>query len=397
MIEEKLGGVHLELVEKAQRLAREKIRDRAEDLDKRNAFPEETFADLHREGLTRLCVPKAQGGWGLGPDGDDALPVWLVTKTIAAADSSTSHCQQVHNNTCHCVGLMGTEDQKERFLRPVVDEGAVFGFWGSEQSGQPPTGGRHQLTLAKKVKGGREITGTKYYCTNAGAARYGVVFVYPEEAEKPLQNLLLAVVDCRSSGVKVEPEWWDHATGMRSTVSHKVVFDRVFVPDEDFLGEPGDYWTMEIQARYLPQFSANFVGTATGVFDYYVQYLKERKRPLRSPHNQHYVAEARILLVTMDLMLEHVAALYRERRMSEAFHASRMLRAYCEESARSVIELMQRCGGSSITMKPHPTERVLRDWNFYCRHESVDLIYSAIGREELGIMSEVGPAQFGFA
>lgn len=50
---------------------------------------------------------------------------------------------------------------------------------------------------------------------------------------------------------------------------------------------------------------------------------------------------------------------------------------------RRVIDLVQACCGSSIYLKPSPLERVLRDWQFYCRHENLDLILTAISRHGL--------------
>jgi alkylation response protein AidB-like acyl-CoA dehydrogenase len=396
MLKERLSLDSLALVDKAEKIAAQVVAPCAEKWDRDNRFPDELFAALREAGLNATCVPRELGGLGIGPDTDDPLPVWLITKTLAAADSASCHCQQVHTNMTHTVALLGTAEQKERFLRPVVENGAIFGGWGSEQNGQPPSGPRGKFTLARRRPGGWELSGRKYYSTNAGAAKYAIVFAMPDEVPNPMSEMLLCAVDCESPGVKVRPQWWDGATGMRATVSHEVEFDRVFVGDEAIIGPPGAYWPQQIQARYLPQFSANFQGVGTHFFDYAVNYLRERRRT-GDPFIHVHLAEAKVLLTSAELMLGETAELYRQRNYPKAFDFSRMLRAYSQEAVQRVIDLVQACCGSSIYMEPGPVSRMLRDWQFYCRHENLELILGAVGRSIFELGGDAGPEAFGFA
>lgn len=183
---------------------------------------------------------------------------------------------------------------------------------------------------------------------------------------------------------------------MRATVSHQVTFDRVFVGDDAVIGPPGAYWTQQVQARYLPQFSANFQGVGSHVFEYGLNYLRERRRG-KDPFVQHHMAEAQVLLASAELLLGETARLYRSRSYPQAFHYSRMLRAYSEMAVRRVIEMVQACCGSSIYMEPSPMTRIMRDWQFYCRHENLDLILGAIGRSIFELGGEASPEAFGFA
>lgn len=249
--------------------------------------------------------------------------------------------------------------------------------------------------MAHRVDGGYELTGRKFYSTNAGAAKYGLVFAYPDDVDNPLDHLMLLAVDCEGPGVHVHEAWWDAATGMRSTGSHEVEFDRAFVDDESVIGPPGAYWTRQVQARYLPQFSSNFQGVGAHMFDHAMRYITERRRT-KSDFTQRYMAEARIQLTAAELMLGRAADLYRERRMTEAYDASRMVRAFSEFAVRRVIELVQASCGSSFYMGQGEMERVLRDWQFYSRHENVDLILRALGRSEFGLGGEGTAAAFGF-
>lgn len=207
MLKDELSENSLVLVEEAERIAREVVTLNAETWDRENRFPHELFAALQRAGLNAMCVPKECGGLGIGPDTDDPLPVWLVTKTLASADSAGCHSQQVHTNMTHTIALLGTDQQKQRFLRPVAEAGAIFGGWGAEQNGRPRSDGRAAFTAARRVAGGYEITGDKFYATNAGAAKFAIVFAVPENSANPGGELLLCAVDCGAPGVTVAPRW----------------------------------------------------------------------------------------------------------------------------------------------------------------------------------------------
>ncbi|MPY94762.1 MAG: hypothetical protein GEV08_17380 [Acidimicrobiia bacterium] len=383
----------------AAAVAAEVSAPRAATWDRDNAFPAELFAALHEVGLDAMTVPYHLGGLGLGPDAPepDPLTVWLVTRALAGADSASSHAVQVHTNAVHCLAMLGTDEQQERYLRPVVEEGAVFGFWGSEQSGAPAGSGdgRPRFTVARRVEGGWLLSGRKFYSTNARGARYGIVFAVPEGARNAMADLLLFVVDCRGEGVNVAREWWDRATGMRATTSDEVVLDGVFVPDHGVIGEPGAYWSHNVQARYLPQFSANFQGVGRHFVDHASRYVSDRGRS-GEVEARRRIGEANVQLASADALLCKVAELYEARDLPAAYHHSRMLRSFSQLAVERVIRLTLDACGASVHFDVHPFSRMLRDWESYSRHERLDLLLEALGGEDLSGTIAAGPAAFGF-
>jgi alkylation response protein AidB-like acyl-CoA dehydrogenase len=380
------GG--LALVEKAEQIASQVVAPLAPIWDKESRFPYELFSALHAAGLDSVFVPKEHGGLGLGPDTDDALTPWLVTKAIASADSSCSQCQQVHNNCCYTIAAVGSEQQRRSYFGSVVEQSVVMGGWGSE--------GGDGTTIAKKVPGGYELNGRKLFATNAGVARRALVTAFPEGKFNTTTDLLNFMINCESPGFRVEPGWWERATGMRASVSHEVVLDKLFVKDEDMLGAPGSYLSLQLQARVVPNFAANFQGVGSHVFDYGLNYLRQRKR-FNDSFVQHHMAEAQTLLISAELMLAHTARLYSERKHDAAFHSSRMVRAYSESAVARVLDLVEASCGSSFHLMPSPMERVLRDWHFYRRHENRDLILSSMGKTIFGLGGETSAAAFGFS
>ena len=53
-----------ELLAIATTLGRDRFAPRSAQIDRDAVFPYENYADMHRAGLLRICIPEASGGWG---------------------------------------------------------------------------------------------------------------------------------------------------------------------------------------------------------------------------------------------------------------------------------------------------------------------------------------------
>lgn len=382
-----------ELVETAESLV-PRFAGRAARYDKENQFPAENFAELREHNFLALTIPEEYGGLGLGIDNGDPLTLWLITKNIAKGDNATGQCLQVHTNVTQFISVNGTEEQKRRYLTDVVTNGAVTGGWGSEPPmvvlGQPA---RRAGSFAKRVQGGYIINGEKYYCTNAGAAKYGGVGFVVEGARDAAEGMVMLMVDTSTPGVTVKPEWWNDATGMRATVSHLVKFDGVFVGDDQVIGKPGDYVRTKFQAKVLPQFASNFLGGAEAALDFALEYLKSKKR-LDDPYVQHYLADMRMNVQTITLWLYHTAWLWQAGQVEQGQLAGHMYRCISEELSGKVIHAaIQACGATS-TMSQYPLERIHRDLTYYLKHENCDSIKATIGKAVAGLEYNAGMKDF---
>lgn len=87
-----------ELVERVDRLVRERIVPRSESYDGAPEVPIEDMQHLHREGWLLANLPRKYGGLGYGLEGDDPLAFFLIIENLAYGNPSTAHCFQVRNN-----------------------------------------------------------------------------------------------------------------------------------------------------------------------------------------------------------------------------------------------------------------------------------------------------------
>jgi hypothetical protein len=96
--------------------ARERLAPCAARWDRDSIFPREALAELARLGAFGMTVPERYGGAGL-----DYLSLALALEEIAAGDGAISTIVSVQNSVvCGPILAFGSDEQKERFLKPLA-------------------------------------------------------------------------------------------------------------------------------------------------------------------------------------------------------------------------------------------------------------------------------------
>lgn len=190
----------------------------AAERDATDQFIAGHYPDLKKRGLLTLLVPDSLGGGGAS-HGD----VCRVLRHMATYDPSTALAVAMHQ---HLVAAQvfahrqGTE-RATQTLRRIVDEDLVLVSTGArdwlESSGE-----------MERVDGGYRLTARKAFASGSLVGDIAITsapYHHPEDA----WQVLHFGVPLSADGVTVEQDW--HAHGMRSTGSHTLRFERVFVPD----------------------------------------------------------------------------------------------------------------------------------------------------------------------
>jgi butyryl-CoA dehydrogenase len=208
------------------------------------------------------------------------------------------------------IGVYGTPEQKERWLRPMA-----AGKLRVSLSMTEPDGGTDVLgamkTFANRIDGGWVINGAKMWTTAAKVADRLLVLARTEkEVEKKHQGLTLFFVDAKTPGITATllPK-----LGMRAMGSCSVTYDEVFVPDEDVLGEPGKAWYMMLPTLNNERImvGAQCLGAMDGVLEDALDYARQRKAFGKIIGQfqaiQHYIADIATWRQTTELLLYYVA------------------------------------------------------------------------------------------
>ena len=271
-------------------------------------YPFELWDKLAAQGFFGIGVEEQYGGVGgdimmqmifareFARNAGGLLWVWGVT-SFAGAKS---------------VGVYGTPEQKERFLRPIAAGKLRVAISVTEPDGGTDVLGAMK-TYATRVPGGWKVSGAKMWTTGARVAdRLLVLARTDRDVSKRHQGLTLFFIDAKSPGITATllPK-----LGMRAMGSCSVAYQDVFVPDCDVFGSPGEAWYMMLPTLNNERImvGAQCLGAIDGVLEDALAYLKQRKAfggiIGRFQVLQHYVADIATWQKTTELLLYYVASL----------------------------------------------------------------------------------------
>lgn len=344
------------------------------------SVPMETLDALQAAGLLKLCIDRKLGGDGTGMlTGVDPLSYLLVIEELGRVDMSAAHCFQVDAHTCQMLTAAGSDDQKERYLRPALEHVSLFSWTGSEP-GRTARGQYILVSDAKRRNDGYVLNGVKNFATLANKADWNVIAVTVPDIPSP-DNFLLVMVPKGARGFEIDEAWW-RPTGMRGAVSPKLNLENVEVPDRDVIQRPGFYPKSQFGARLHLGFAANHLGAAQGLFDFAVDYLPKRGTAA-NPHSQKAIGEMRMQIEASRQLVYTAARMWEGTPRSGAAEYSLMAKLFAISAAEWMVNETVRIVGSTALLEQYPLHRFARDIHVHSTHANLHNTAQAIGRAAL--------------
>jgi acyl-CoA dehydrogenase len=199
------------------------------------------IADLRAKakdaGLWAPHLPPEAGGSGSG-----FIEYALLNEEIGRSTWAqlVFNCQAPDAGNGEILHMFGTEEQKERFLRPLVEGTArsFFSMTEPEVSGSDPT----QLRTTAVLDGDEwVIDGHKWFSSSAEGAKFGIVMAVTDPQAPPHRRMSQILVPADTPGVEVVRPIPVLGHAGRGWSTHcEVRYTGVRVPRENVLGEPGD-------------------------------------------------------------------------------------------------------------------------------------------------------------
>lgn len=364
----------------AREVARDVTAKFAAKHDAEYSVPMETLKALHQAGLQKLCIDRRLGGDGTGMlTGVDPLAYLLVIEELGRIDMSAAHCFQVDAHTCQMLTAAASDDQKERYLRPALERGALFSWTGSEP-GRTARGQYALVSDAKPIKDGYLLNGVKNFATLANKADWNVIAVTVPDLPSP-DNFLLVMVPRDAKGFEIDEAWW-RPMGMRGAVSPKLNLHNLEVPGRDVIQGPGFYPKSQFGARLHLGFAANHLGASLGLLDFAVDYLPKRGTA-NNPHSQRVIGEMRMQIEAARNMIYTAARMWEGTPRGEAAEYSLMAKLMAISTAEWMVNETIRVVGSSALLEQYPLHRFARDIHVHSTHANLHNTAQAIGRAVL--------------
>ena len=356
---------------------RELIKDVIER-DTKAEFPTHHVKNLTELGFMGMMTdPKYDGG------GMDTVSYVLAMEELSKVDASASVIVSV-NNSLVCYGLeaFGTEEQKEKYLKPLAGGSVLGAFLLSEpEAGSDATS---QRTTAVDMGDHYLINGTKNWITNANCASIYLV-IAQTNPEKRHRGINAFIVEKNSLGITLGPH--EDKMGMRSSDTHSVMFNDVKVPKQNRIGEDG--FGFKFAMRTLEGgrigIAAQALGLASGALERSIAYAKERKAFGTEIANHQIIA---FKLADMAVKVENarnlcLKAAWLKDQGKPYGYASAMAKQYAADIAMEVTtEAVQIHGGYGYVKEYH-VERLMREAKLTQIYEGTSEIQKIVISREL--------------
>lgn len=362
----------------ARDFARNELLPGVIDRDTHQSFPAEQIKKMGELGFMGMMVdPKYNGG------GMDTISYVLAMEEISKIDASASVCMSV-NNSLVCWGLekFGTEEQKEKYLKPLATGSIIGAFCLSEpEAGSDATS---QRTTAEDKGDHYLLNGTKNWITNGSTASVYIVIAQtnPEKKHKGINAL---IVEKAMPGFQVGKK--EDKMGIRGSDTHSLMFTDVKIPKSNRIGEEGFGFTFAMTTLNGGRIgiAAQALGIASGAFDFALAYAKERKAfgKLLCEHQaiQFKLAEMATKIEAARLLV-HKAAYLKDSKV-DFVKAAATAKLFASQIAQEVTtEAVQIHGGYGYVKEFH-VERLMRDAKITQIYEGTSEIQKMVISREL--------------
>lgn len=345
--------------ELARQFAAEQIRPHAAEWDRAGTLPRDIIEQLGELGFLGMLIPEAWDGLGL-----DTLSYLLALEEIAWGDASVAVAMGVHNSLpTQMILAHGTEEQKERWLKPMA-RGELLGSFALSEAGA----GSDAVSIAaqaRRVDGGWLLNGSKAWITNGG---FGDVLIAMLRTDTPDQRrgargIGAFIVPTASEGYVVGKQ--EDKMGQRASETVSIAFEDVYVPDDQLLGDPSEGFIYALQGLEHGRIGigALAVGIAQAALEHAIRYADERVqfgRRIREFQGIQFKLAEMATRVQAARALTHRAGQARD--AGEAVTSlSAMAKLFSSETAMSVTtEAVQVFGGYGY-MTDYPVEKLFRD------------------------------------
>ena len=343
----------------ARDFAAAEIAPHSADWDRDSYFDPVIIGKLGALGFLGMMIPEAYDGLGL-----DTSTYLVALEEIAAVDASVAVLMSVHNSLPTQMLLRyGSEEQKERYLRPLARGDALGAFALSE----PDAGSDAAALRAQAVRDGDHyvLNGVKAWVSGGGHA--GVILCMARtdspHDRKGSRGISTFIITPDMPGFGVGKK--EDKMGLRGSETVQLVLDDLRVPRANLLGEEGMGFVYAMQSLDNGRLgiAAQAVGIARAALEHSIAYAAERKqfgKAIREFQAIQFKLADMAMRVAASRTLLHAAAAAKDRGLPVTQFGS-MSKLMASETAMWVTTQAVQIFGGYGYVKDYPVERLFRD------------------------------------
>ena len=339
----------------ARAFAQRELAPFAAEREEKADIPRAVLRALGDLGFMGMTVPEQYDGAGA-----DNVSYALALMEIAAGDGAISTVMSGHNSVgCSIVLQQGTEDQKQRYLRPMARGEMQSCFCLTE-----PTGGSDvaaMRTVAARTATGWRINGQKQFITSGAIADVAIVFA-KTDVSAGRRGISAFILPTSTRGYRVGRR--EKKMGQNASDTVELFFEDLDVPADALLGKEGDGFRIALSNLVGGRIgiAAQSVGMARDALERAVSYAKERMS-FGAPIINHQAVSFRLAdmaasLKAAEMLVLHAAALADAGQ--DCLTEASMAKLVASETAERVCsDAIQTFGGNGY-MQEYAVERIYR-------------------------------------
>ena len=271
----------------------------------------------------------------------------------------------------------GTPEQKEKYLKPIVNGEKMLAFALTEPGAGSDAAG--MSTVAVEDGDFYVLNGRKTFITAAPLSDYAIVFA-KTNPEAGTHGITAFIVDMHAEGVSCGKA--ENKMGVIGCATSDVVLENVRVPKEDVLGRVDHGFGIAMATLDVGRIgvAAQAVGVMKRALDEAVEYAKERKefgKPIAAFQGISFtVAEMAAKTHAAELMLYDTCQLMDKKvRCSDK---AAMTKLMCSEWCNWVVDRAMQIFGGYGYMKEYIVERLYRDARVFSIYEGTSEVQKIV-------------------
>ena len=340
----------------ARSFAQTELLPKAADWDRDGSFPQEAVAEMGRLGFLGMLVPEDWDGAGA-----DSVSYALALMEIAAGDGSCSTIMSVHNSVaCMPILTYGSQEQKERFLRPLARGEQLGAFCLTEPQAGSDAGAIK--TRARRAGNRWVLSGTKQFITSGQNADLAIVFAVTDP-DRGSKGISAFIVPTETAGYRVASV--ERKLGQKASDTCQIVFEDLELTPDLMLGDEGEGYKIALANLEGGRIgiAAQSVGMARAAYEAALAYAKERES-FGKPISKHQAVAFRLAdmatqLRAAELMVLDTAAL--RDAGQPCLKEACMAKLLASEAAEKICSDAIQIHGGYGYLADFPVERIYRD------------------------------------
>ncbi len=364
-----------ELIRKLAREFAEKelTSDILDKVEESGVFPQDILDKMAKAGFFGIKISQKLGGAG-----SDNRAYVVVMEEIARVSAVASlYVSSPNSLASGPVLLSGTEEQIEKYLKPIVTGEKILVFGLTEPGAGSDAAG--MTTTAVQDGEYYVLNGRKTFITMAPLADYAIIYA-KTDMSRGAKGITAFIVDMKLPGVSCGKA--EHKMGLIGCATSDIVLEDVRIHKSDVLGEINQGFINAMKTLDVGRIgvAAQSIGVAQSALDESIKYSKERKqfgkRIADFQAISFMIADMATKLEAARLLVYKAA--YLKDMNQNASMAASMAKYYAAEICNEICAKAVQIHGGYGYIKEYRVERLYRDCRVFTIYEGTSQVQQMV-------------------